>query len=185
MKIIKLLSVTITAIAVVGLAPAALAENTGKEVVVVNADPIPVTVENSGAGGTDYVSVSASELINTPQSSRVSIEGFNVPAGKIFIVDYVSIYLDIVVRNPPQTGLRIAARLDGNGTNSSPRFELGYMEEFVRTSRGTPNFITAREVTLYLTEGPVDCVADSHFAGSDLDFGLIRCDLSGRLIDAP
>jgi hypothetical protein len=141
-------------------------------------------VENSGAGGTDYVSVSEAELVNAP-TSRVTIEVFNVPAGKIFIADYVSIYLDVAVNNRPQTGLRIAAKLDGNGTNGSNRYELGYMDEFVRTSRGTPNFIMAREVTLYFTAGPVRCVSDSHFAGSGLDFGVVRCDLSGRLIEAP
>jgi len=45
------------------------------------------------------------------------------------------------------------------------------MAEFERTSRGTPNVIAARSVTACLAEGPVERIADNHFAGSDLDFG--------------
>jgi len=189
----KSLALLLATLTIAGLGPAAaLAAPTDKDVnvvntpdvVIANQDPIPVTVENSGAGGTDYVSVSAFEQVNAP-TSRVIAEVFSVPPGKIFIAEYISIYLDVVVRNRPQSGLRIAARLDGSGTNGISRFELGYMEEFVFTSRGTPNFIMARELTAYFTEGPVSCVSDTHFAGSDLDFGIARCNLSGRLIDAP
>jgi len=169
----------------VALLPAlAVGEPSAKDVIVVNQDPIPVTVENSGAGGTDYVSVTNTELVNAP-TALVSIEVFSVPAGKIFIAAYISISLDVAVQNRPRHRLRIAARLDGSGTNSAARYELGYMDEFGFTSRGTPNFIMARELTAYFTEGPLTCVSDSHFAGSDLDFGVVRCDISGRLIDAP
>ena len=153
-------------------------------VVVSNPDPIPVTVENSGAGGVDYVSEQIWVQVPAPIDT-VREEVFRVPAGKIFIVDYVSIYLDVVVNNRPQTGLRIASRLDGTGSSGSIQYELGYMEEFVFTSRGTPNFITATAATIYFSEGPVTCVADSHFAGTGLDFGAIKCNVSGRLIDAP
>lgn len=154
-----------------------------KDVNVVNVQPIPVVVENDAAG---LVSVSVRNLVEVP-TARITQNVFEVPAGKVLIVDYVSIYLDVVVGNRPNTGLRIAGNLSGTGagTDSLVNFELGYMEEFERTSRGTPNFIVARNVKAYFSEGTVQCVADTHFAGSGLDFGLARCSLAGRLIDAP
>ena len=154
------------------------------DVVIANDNPIPVTVENSGGSAVDYVSVTEFEFVENA-GSRASIEVFHVPAGKILIAEYVSILLDVVVRGRPTSGLKLGARLDGNGTLGVVRYELGYMEEFEFTSRGTPNFNTARELTAYYTEGPVNCVSDAHFGGVNLDFGSVTCSLSGRLIDAP
>jgi hypothetical protein len=143
-------------------------------------NPVVVTIVNA-----ELVSVEVSENVNSP-NSRLTLNVFEVPPGKILIVNYVSIYLDVAV-NRPSMGLRIAGGLGGNGlTDRRPvQFELGYMEEFEQTSRGTPNFIVARNVTAYFSQGAVQCVADSHFAGSDLDNGLIICSLAGRLVDAP
>jgi hypothetical protein len=145
-----------------------------------SSNPVPVTVVNS-----ELVSVQVFENVDSP-TSRVTLNVFEVPPGKILIVNYVSILLDVAV-NRPGTGLRIAGGLGGIGsTDRRPvEFELGYMEEFEQTSRGTPNFIVARNVTAYFSQGAVQCVADSHFAGSDLDFGFITCSLAGRLVDAP
>lgn len=156
-----------------------------KDVLVINseADPVPVMIQSNAV---QPLSVTVFESVNEPQSSFIRVEAYQVPAGKILIAEYVSMYLDIAVTDRPSTGLKIEGTIAGTGTPSgNASFELGYMEEFERTSRGTPNFIIAKNLTAYFSEGPVICIADSHFAGTDLDFGVMSCSIAGRLIDAP
>ena len=134
------------------------------------------------------ISVSEFVSITEPESSRVDVRVFKVPRGKILEVEYVSIYLDIAVRNEPNNGTKIEGTVRGGAfpqQRGLASFELGYMEEYDRTSRGTPNFIIGKAVKLYFSQGDVVCTADSHFAGSDLDFGIMACSISGRLYDRP
>lgn len=189
----KILSLGLAATAILAMIPTALlAAPPSKDVsvvntpgvVVLNDNPIPVVIDNSGEGGDEFVTVSIRDLVEAP-TATITRDVYQVPAGKMLIVEYISIYLDVAVNNRPASGLKIAGNIAGNGTTGYVRFELGYMEEFGRTSRGTPNFVIARNVTAYYSEGAVQCTADSHFAGSDLDFGVIECALSGRLVDAP
>lgn len=127
-------------------------------------------------------------VIYNDRGARIVEQMFEVPAGKLLIVDYVSILIDPAVRNRPTTPLRIRGAIEGTDPNDSalkPRFDLGFMEEYGRTSRGTPNFLIARELKAYYAEGPINCITDTRFGGVNLDFGSIECAIAGRLIDAP
>jgi len=147
-------------------------------------DPIPVVVADAATSGSTSAGVAIVDTVDAPRA-RIVRDLDEVPAGKILVVDHVSIRPDVAVRNRPTTGLRIAANLRGYGPGADGQvdFEFGPMDEFARTSRGTPNFIVSRGVTAHFGAGPVECVAAAHFDGSDLHFALIRRSLAGRLID--
>lgn len=150
-------------------------------------DAILAALNGNGATAVEAVSVTAARLVDD-EADALSHEVFEVPAGKLLVVDYASILLDVVVRNRPATEIRIRGEVHGRNPadlTSLTRVHLGYMEEYAETSRGTPNFLIAKEVTAYFGEGPVTCVAVTSFGGINLDFGSVTCTLTGRLVDAP
>jgi hypothetical protein len=135
----------------------------------------------------EAVSVTESRLVDD-EGNALSHEVFEVPAGKLLVVDYASILMDVVVQNRPASEIRIRGEIHGRNpadSASSTSVPLGFMEEYARTSRGTPNFLIAKEVTAYFGAGPVTCFADTRFGGTSLDFGAVTCTLTGRLVDAP
>ena len=152
--------------------------------------PTSVEVINPSVNA-EYISVTQ-DLRVADEGSFFSIDVFEVPADKILIVDYVSVFADVVIGGrPTTTPLFIRSSLQGltpneidPGESALVRFDLGFMEEYPMTSRGTPNLLTAREVKVYYGAGPVQCTVDTRFGGTNLDFGIAECSLSGRLIDA-
>jgi len=137
---------------------------------------------------TKLVSVRVSRNVAN-EGSNLLVDVFEVPAGKVLVVDFLSMFLDVVVRNEPSTGVRIRGTLIGanpqNPSSAQVRFDLGYMDRYLFTSRGTPNFTISGQIPVYFGAGTVRCLADTRFGGVDLDFGLAECSISGRLIDAP
>ena len=118
--------------------------------------------------------------------TRSTTEVYVVPPGKILIVDHASVFLDIDVANRPTTPLRIRAELTGPSPGVGfVTVPLGFMEEYVITSRGTPNFLTSRNISTYFGAGAIRCTSETNYGGVNLRFGAQQCTLSGRLIDAP
>lgn len=137
-----------------------------------NAEPVNVGVFRS--------------IDSTGDGNRSTTEVYVVPPGKILVVDHASVYLDVVVANRPATPLRIRAELRGPSPGIGfVTVPLGFMEEYAMTSRGTPNFLTSRNVSTYFGAGAISCTAETNYGGVNLRFGAQQCTLSGRLIDAP
>jgi hypothetical protein len=140
-----------------------------------------------GGTSSEPISLSVFEFVED-SGSRHTQDLFVVPEGKILFVDHASVFLDVVVRNRPTADIRILASLVGTGVSETPTrvtFQLGYMDEFPQTSRGTPNFIAQGELGVFFGPGPVQCESNTRFGGVNLDFGTASCTFSGRLVDAP
>lgn len=140
-----------------------------------------------GSINVDFINERAARLIDSDgDGERTQHLVFTVPDGKILVVDHASILLDVVVQDRP-ADMRIEGQLLGQGVPGPGALivPLGYMDEYIRTSRGTPNFLVTRNVSTYFGAGSIQCIGETNFGGVNLRFGIIECTISGRLIDAP